>query len=154
MCSRRAASGPDHRRGVPLAAGAVGIVGGKLESLSRAIEEVRGKMNSVSIDRQITRIAETIGREYEPQRIILFGSYARGKPTKDSDIDLFIIKDTNANRIDRFVQVKRIIYDPQLRIPVSPLVYTPREVEERLNMGDDFVKEIVLEGKVLYEEKS
>ena len=111
-------------------------------------------MNSVSIDRQITRIVETIGREYEPQQIILFGSYARGKPTKDSDIDLFIIKDTNANRIDRFVQVKRIIYDPQLRIPVSPLVYTPREVEERLNMGDDFVKEIVREGKVLYEEKS
>jgi len=104
-------------------------------------------MSSISIDRQIARIAETIGKEYKPQKVILFGSYARGQPTKDSDIDIFIVKETGANRVDRFVQVKRIIYDPQLRIPVSPLVYTPREVEERLNMGDDFVKEIMSEGK-------
>ena len=55
--------------------------------------------------------------------------------------------------VDRFVEVKRLIYDPQLRIPVSPLVYTPQELEERLDMGDDFVEEIMSEGKVLYEEK-
>jgi len=111
-------------------------------------------MSSVSVDQQIARIAATIGREYKPQQVILFGSYARGKPTKDSDIDLFIVKETSANRIDRFVQVKRIIYDPRFRIPVSPLVYTPEEVEERLIMGDDFVQEIMREGKVLYEEKN
>ncbi len=110
-------------------------------------------MSDVQIDQLITRLAETIGREYKPQRIILFGSYAQGRPTADSDIDLFIIKDTDARRVDRFVEVKRLIYDPQLRIPVSPLVYTSQELEERLNMGDDFVKEIMSEGKVLYEEK-
>ena len=108
-------------------------------------------MNSVSVDQQIARIAATIGREYKPRQVILFGSYARGEPTKNSDIDLFIIKETTANRVDRFVQVKRIIYDPHLRIPVSPLVYTPEEVEKRLNMGDAFVQEIIREGKVLYE---
>ena len=111
-------------------------------------------MSRVSVEQHIARIVATIGREYKPRQIILFGSYARSEPTPDSDIDLFIIKETSASRTDRFVQVKRIIYDPQLRIPVSPLVYTPEEVEERLNMGDDFVREIIREGKVLYEEES
>ena len=110
-------------------------------------------MNDTQIDQLIVRIAERIGREYKPQKVILFGSYARGRPTEDSDIDLFIIKDTDARMVDRFVEVKRLIYDPQLRIPVSPLVYTPKELEERLNMGDDFVKEVMDEGQVLYEEK-
>jgi predicted nucleotidyltransferase len=110
-------------------------------------------MDDVQIDQLIARIAETIGREYRPQKVILFGSYAHGRPTKDSDIDLFIVKDTSARMVDRFVEVKQLIYDPQLRIPVSPLVYTPQELEERLSMGDDFVREIIREGKVLYEEE-
>jgi predicted nucleotidyltransferase len=99
----------------------------------------------------IAQLVETIAREYRPQKVILFGSYARGRPTEDSDIDLLIIKDTDARMVDRFVEVKRLIYDPQLRVPVSPLVYTPRELEERLDMEDDFVKEIIREGTVLYE---
>lgn len=110
-------------------------------------------MSDVQIDQLIARLVETIGREYKPQKVILFGSYAHGRPTEDSDIDLFIVKDTDARMVDRFVEVKRLIYDPQLRIPVSPLVYTPQELEERLDMGDDFVEEIMSEGKVLYEEK-
>ena len=110
-------------------------------------------MSDVQVDQLIARIAERIGREYKPQKVILFGSYARGKPTEDSDIDLFIVKDTDARMVDRFVEVKQLIYDPQLRIPVSPLVYTPEELEKRLDMGDDFVKEVMSEGKVLYEEK-
>ncbi len=109
-------------------------------------------MNDAQIDQLIVRLAETIRREYKPQKIVLFGSYARGRPTEGSDIDLFIVKETDARMVDRFVEVKRLIYDPQLRIPVSPLVYTPQELEERLNMGDDFVKEIMSEGMVLYEE--
>jgi predicted nucleotidyltransferase len=110
-------------------------------------------MSDVQIDQLIARLVETIGREYKPQKVILFGSFARGRPTEDSDIDLLIVKDTDVRMADRFVEVKRLIYDPQLRIPVSPLVYTPQELAERLDMGDDFVKEIVSEGKVLYEEK-
>ena len=73
--------------------------------------------------------------------------------TPYGDIDLFIVKETNARMVDRFVEVKRLIYDPESRIPVSPLVYTPEEVTERLRSGDDFVKEVMREGKVLYEKK-
>ena len=89
---------------------------------------------------------------YQPQRIILFGSLAYGEPDEDSDIDLLVIKDTEKkNRIDRFVEVKKIIYNPKLKIPISPLILTKYELQERLNMGDDFVKEIIGKGIVLYE---
>jgi len=101
-----------------------------------------------------TILSEIVGRlksEYNPLKIILFGSYAYGTPGKDSDIDLLILKDTNERRVDRFVWVKRIIYDSNRKIPVSPLVYTPDELSERLNMGDDFMKEIIQKGVVLYE---
>lgn len=102
----------------------------------------------------ITRLIEKIVRGYKPQKIVLFGSYAHGDPTEDSDIDLLIVKDTEQRMVDRFVEVKRLIYDPDLRIPISPLVYTPQELQERIEMEDDFVEEIMNKGKVLYERES
>ena len=100
--------------------------------------------------RLILQIVEQIKREYEPERIILYGSYAYGKPTADSDIDLLIVKETDKRRVDRFVEVKRLIYEPGRRISISPLVYTPNEIEERLALGDDFVEEVLTKGEVLY----
>nr|MDO8089984.1 hypothetical protein [Candidatus Sigynarchaeota archaeon] len=60
-------------------------------------------------------------------------------------------KKRKALQVDRFVEVKRIIYNPNRGVPVSPLVYTPAELEERLRIGDDFTKEILQKGVVLYE---
>ena len=117
------------------------------------MSEVSFEGRHAQIDQLISRIVKTISHEYRPQKIILFGSYAYGRATPDSDIDLLIIKDTDLRMVDRFVEVKRLIYDPQLRIPVSPLVYTPHELQERLDMGDDFVEEVMREGKVLYEKE-
>jgi predicted nucleotidyltransferase len=102
----------------------------------------------------ISEVVEKLKREYKPLRIILFGSYAFGNPTEDSDIDLLILKNTNKRRVDRFVQVKRIIYNPNYKIPISPLVYTPNELEERLRIDDDFIKEIIQNGTILYERAS
>ena len=95
-------------------------------------------------------IVQRLNRSYKPEKIILYGSYAYGNPTSDSDIDLLIIKDTDKRPVDRFVEVKQIIYQPGRSIPISPLVYTPREIEERLKIGDDFVTEILARGRVLY----
>jgi predicted nucleotidyltransferase len=61
---------------------------------------------------------------YSPQRVILFGSYAYGEPDEDSDIDLLIIKDTDAPPIERWTTVKRLVRDRSRRTSVSPLVYT------------------------------
>jgi len=102
------------------------------------------------IKNTIFKIVEKIKKEYRPEKIILFGSYAYGTPNKNSDVDLFILKSTKKNRIDRFVEVKRIIYNPKIKLVFSPLVYTPREAKRRISLGDDFVREILEKGEVLY----
>ena len=102
------------------------------------------------IRKLITEVVTKIKTEYDPEKIILYGSYAYGKPTADSDVDLFIIKNTDKRRVDRFVEVKTLIYDPARRIPISPMVYTPEEVEKRLAIGDQFVEEVLTRGEVLY----
>ena len=98
----------------------------------------------------ISEVVDRIKEKYEPEKIILYGSYAYGKPTEDSDIDLFIVKDTDKRRVDRYVEVSRLLAEREADISISPLVYTPKEVEERLALGDDFVEEILTRGKVLY----
>lgn len=95
-------------------------------------------------------MVEKIKREYQPEKIILFGSYAWGKPTKHSDIDLFIIKDTTARGIDRAVEVRKILDEENAMFPLDVLVYTPNEMKRRLEIGDDFVKDIIDKGKILY----
>jgi predicted nucleotidyltransferase len=98
----------------------------------------------------INRMVEKIKREYQPEKIILFGSYAWGKSSKHSDIDLFIIKDTTARRIDRAVEVRRILDDENAEFPLDVLVYTPSEIKRRLEIEDDFIKDIIDKGKILY----
>ena len=98
----------------------------------------------------ILRMVERIVEEYQPKRIILFGSYAYGEPTEDSDIDLLIIKDTNKRPIDRWMEVKRLLRDTTRSLPVSPLVYTEEEIKERNAIKDFFIEEIFEKGEVLY----
>ncbi|MBI2906481.1 MAG: nucleotidyltransferase domain-containing protein [Chloroflexi bacterium] len=98
----------------------------------------------------IQEVVEQIRKGYDPEKIILFGSYAYGKPTPDSDIDLFIVKDTDKRWVDRFVEVSRLTYQPGRDIWVSPLVYTPKELEQRLSIGDDFVEQVMEKGEVLF----
>lgn len=98
----------------------------------------------------ILRIAEKIAKEYQPKKIILFGSYAYGEPTEDSDVDLLIVKETEKRPIDRWVEVKKILRDTARGIPVSPLVYTEKEIEERTAIKDFFIAEILERGEVLY----
>ena len=107
----------------------------------------RGK----KIRKTILRIVEKIKTEYRPEKIILFGSYAYGEPAEGSDIDLFIIKESNKRRIDRFCEVRKIIRDIK-GISVQPVVFTKDELNKRLKIEDDFIKEILEKGEVLYGE--
>lgn len=102
------------------------------------------------IKKIILEIVEKIKKEYQPERIILFGSYAYGKPTGNSDIDLLIIKNTDKRPIDRWVEVKRLLRDNSRTLPVSPFVYTEKEIEERIAIKDFFIEEIIEKGEVLY----
>ncbi len=99
----------------------------------------------------LNEIVNKLKDNYDSLKIILFGSYAYGDSNEDSDIDLFILKNTNKRRVDRFVDVKRIIYNPNVRVSISPLIYTKEELEERIKLGDDFILEILQKGVILYE---
>jgi len=98
----------------------------------------------------IQDILEKLLADYAPEKVILYGSYAYGKPDRDSDIDLLIIKETTARFFDRMFTVRRILTDPGRSVPVEPIVLTPQEVSRRLAIGDQFIAEIIEKGKVLY----
>lgn len=101
--------------------------------------------------RVISEMVEKIVASYRPTRIILFGSYAYGEPDDDSDIDLLIVKQTNERPIDRRVKVREIVPDRARRIPFEPIVLTQEEIDRRLEVGDQFVREILVRGETLYE---
>ena len=95
-------------------------------------------------------IIKKIVSGYSPKKIILFGSLAYGTPTKDSDVDLLIIKDTDKRPIERWMEIKRLLRDPNRIISISPLVYTTQEIKDRLAIKDFFIQEVLEKGKVLY----
>jgi len=104
--------------------------------------------NPMDIQKEIENISSQIIAKYNPEKIILFGSAASGKATPDSDLDFLIIKkDTPYYGADRIRELSRLI---DRNIAVDFLVYRPEEWEQRLKMGDPFLKLILLEGKILY----
>jgi len=102
------------------------------------------------IQHLIEDILQKIVAGYSPQKVILFGSHAYGQPDENSDIDLLIIKETKKRPIERWMEVKRLVRDRNRTVSISPLVYTPRELEERLVIKDFFIEEVLEKGKVLY----
>ena len=86
----------------------------------------------------------------KPQKIILFGSTARGTGNFESDIDLLIIKNTNKRRPFRVKEVFEAVRGMERNYPLDPIVYTPDEIERRLKLGDYFVTEAMTQGKVMY----
>jgi predicted nucleotidyltransferase len=95
----------------------------------------------------IQRIVQTL----QPEKVILFGSYAYGIPTPDSDVDLLVIMDTKAPSNERSWEVSRLLIPRPF--PVDILVKTPQEIECALVKGDFFIREIIERGKVLYERR-
>ncbi len=98
----------------------------------------------------VARIVEKIKTQYQPEKIILFGSYAWGKPTKDSDLDLFIVKKTNEKHRERALKVRRILSEENGFVGMDILVYTPEELIKRLEIGDSFIDKILRKGKLVY----
>lgn len=99
----------------------------------------------------IKKISRQIKEQYKPEKIILFGSFAWGKPTKDSDLDLLIIKQTNKNYFNRVPEVKSYLHN--FNQPLDIIVMTPKEVAKRLHLRDFFIEEIIKKGKILYGRK-
>lgn len=97
---------------------------------------------------RIKEFGQRIGREFGAERVVLFGSYARGTVTEDSDVDLLVVCPFQGKSVEQSVAI-RMKLRPQF--PVDIIVRTPAKVRQRLEMGDGFMREILEEGKVLYE---
>jgi len=86
-------------------------------------------------------------------KIILFGSYAYGKPNDESDIDLLIIKDISEAEIRDFrLKLKLKLWDiiTKWNIPIDILVDDPKRIKQRIKDGDMFYEEILTKGNIIY----
>jgi predicted nucleotidyltransferase len=97
--------------------------------------------------RVIRRFARQVAEHFQPEKIILFGSYAYGTPHNDSDVDILVIMPTR-NQIDQAFKIRCHV---SARFPMDLLIRTPASMKWRLAEGDLFHSEIVTKGKVLYE---
>jgi predicted nucleotidyltransferase len=105
-------------------------------------------MKEINISTEIQNIVEQIIHKYKPSKIILFGSAAQGEYDQVNDLDFLIIKkDVPLYGIDRMRELDGII---DRNIAADMLVYRPDEFEERIKLGDPFIKTILREGRVLY----
>jgi predicted nucleotidyltransferase len=98
--------------------------------------------------RQIRKYAQEVGRQFRPRRIILFGSYAYGRPTRDSDVDLLVIMPLKGRGVHKAIEITATVPAP---FPMDLLVRSPAKIRQRLAWGDFFIKEILTKGQVLYE---
>lgn len=97
---------------------------------------------------KITKVVEQIVEAVNPQKVILFGSYATGEITPDSDLDLLVIMETDLPFAERHRQVSRAVR-PRL-MPLDIIVRTPREIQDSLRRVDPFMHEVLEKGFVLY----
>jgi predicted nucleotidyltransferase len=98
---------------------------------------------------QIRKYVRTVGREFRPERVILFGSYALRRATEDSDVDLLVIMDHDKSRnVEQAIAIRLKADAP---FPMDLLVKRPVEIAERLAQKDTFLKSVFEDGEVLYE---
>jgi uncharacterized protein len=103
---------------------------------------------ALDFDKEIQSITKQLIEKYGPEKIILFGSAARGDRNQAKDLDFLIIKqDVPLYGIDRMRELDDLI---DRNVAADMLVYRPDEFEDRIRLGDPFIKAIIREGRVLY----
>lgn len=120
---------------------------GILKRVKNWKKELRVCFVMVAMSR-IEEFGRQIGEEFGVEQVILFGSYAEGKATEDSDVDLLIIGPFDGRSADQSVKIRMKL---RPKFPLDIIVRRPEDISRRLEMGDLFIKEIIEEGKVLYE---
>jgi len=123
------------------------MAGGKLVAQMEFVAFTAGMITM----QNIRGYCDAIVAEFQPQRIILFGSHAYGKPTPDSDVDLLVIL-PKPRRL--WMHTTQKIHEKiSAGFPVDVIVRDPAFVKERLREGDSFLEEITSKGRVIYESR-
>lgn len=97
---------------------------------------------------QIEEFARRVAEEFRPDRIILFGSYANGTPTEDSDVDLLVVMPHEDKGFRKATEIRLCV---PAKFPMDLMVRSCEEIERRLALEDFFIEEIVGRGEMLYE---
>lgn len=100
------------------------------------------------VTKEIKNLCNHIVRDFQPEKIVLFGSHAYGQPGPDSDIDLLVVMPFEGRHTEQAI---RILNRLNVLIPIDLLVRTPEQVQERLAMGDPFMREIMERGWTMYQ---
>ena len=99
-------------------------------------------------EQDIVKVAELIGKTIDAERVILFGSHARGEADENSDVDLMIIAESELPRFKRSRKLYKIFRPYQFGMDL--VVYTPYEVEKGMGSPVSFVSHVLREGKTIY----
>ncbi len=97
---------------------------------------------------QIRAVSRQIGTVFDADKVILFGSHSRGRAGPDSDVDLLVVMPVKGKAVRRAAE---ILASTRAPFPLDILVRSPRSVQQRLAMGDCFMREIIDKGVVVYE---
>ena len=101
-------------------------------------------MQRIDTYSKIQKFVQQLVLKFNPEKIILFGSFAYGRPSKSSDVDLLVIMKTNLRPIEQEVAIRKAI---SRNFPLDLIVFTPSQLREREKMGDFFIKTILEKGK-------
>ncbi len=95
----------------------------------------------------IKEVGELVRKEFNAEDVILFGSFASGEPSPGSDLDILVIMDTKLKPYKQSALI-RMRLDEKLgvKVPIDLIVRTPQQINERLNLGDFFIKNILTNG--------
>lgn len=97
----------------------------------------------------IRALADHIVAQFDPEKIILFGSHAYGKPTAWSDVDLLVMMDAPRGELETAIEISNSL--PKIRFSVDIIVRSQEVIEKRKKLGDWFLIDVTEKGKVLYE---
>ena len=98
--------------------------------------------------KKIKAFVNELVRHYHPQRVVLFGSYAHGTPTADSDVDLLVVMPHKAHPAIKAAEIRNRI---RAEFPMDLIVVSPRAMRQRIATGDFFFAEILQRGRTLHE---
>jgi len=105
-------------------------------------------MSELAVQKKIEEMVQRIVERFHPEKIILFGSYARGQAGPDSDVDLLVVMPVHGSKRDTQLQVRLALHD--IRLAKDVIVVTPDQFERQRDIPGTIVRPALLEGKILY----
>lgn len=99
-------------------------------------------------EQDLGRLVSRIVEFYQPEKVILFGSYANGNADENSDLDLLLIKETDEHPLNRAAGIRKALRD--VLLPMDILVYTPSEISKDQERKFTFIHDVLKSGRILY----